>query len=131
MENFKMVKLTKAQIAEKEFQELKDSWSTLLVSLISKINSSKFIQHDTEIEYDTLVIVFTDTLDDTTYTLPVYAENLTKNYSYEYYQLLNDVDRHIQEIEEEKRKIAVRNDAMAKLRETLSEEEFNLIFQKH
>ena len=126
-----MVKLTKAQIAEKEFQELKDSWSTLLVSLISKINSSKFIQHDTEIEYDTLVIVFTDTLDDTTYTLPVYAENLTKNYSYEYYQLLNDVDRHIQEIEEEKRKIAVRNDAMAKLRETLSEEEFNLIFQKH
>lgn len=96
-----MVKLTKAQIAEKEFQELKDSWSTLLVSLISKINSSKFIQHDTEIEYDTLVIVFTDTLDDTTYTLPVYAENLTKNYSYEYYQLLNDVDRHIQEIEEE------------------------------
>jgi hypothetical protein len=131
MENFKMTKLTKAQIAGKEFQELKDSWSTLLTSLISKINSSKFIQHDTEIEYDTLVIVFTDTLDDTTYTLPVYAENLTKNYSYEYYQLLNDVDRHIQEIEEEKRKIAVRNDAMAKLRETLSEEEFNLIFQKH
>lgn len=126
-----MTKLTKAQIAGKEFQELKDSWSTLLTSLISKINSSKFIQHDTEIEYDTLVIVFTDTLDDTTYTLPVYAENLTKNYSYEYYQLLNDVDRHIQEIEEEKRKIAVRNDAMAKLRETLSEEEFNLIFQKH
>ena len=131
-----MAKLTKAQIAEKEkaekeFQELKDSWSSVLTSLISKAKNVDHIQYVALVEYETIVIIFTDTFEDITYTLPVYAEKLTKNYSYEYYQLLGDVERYIQEIEEEKRKIIARHNAMAKLRETLSEEEFKLVFQNH
>ena len=131
-----MTKLTKAQIAEKEkaekeFQELKDSWSSVLTSLISKAKKVDHIRYVIVIEHKTLLIDFTSTHILGGYTLPVYADNLTTDFSYEYYQLIDDVEHYIQEIEEEKRKIAVRNDAMAKLRETLSEEEFNLIFQKH
>jgi hypothetical protein len=110
---------------------LKDSWSSVLTSLISKAKNVDHIQYVALVEYETIVIIFTDTFEDITYTLPVYAEKLTKNYSYEYYQLLGDVERYIQEIEEEKRKIIARHNAMAKLRETLSEEEFKLVFQNH
>jgi hypothetical protein len=133
-----MARITKAQQAaidarKKEIQEFKENWSNEFLKFVDKLNfvkerrSGSFYHYLDNIHGVTCVKIL-DTLYNSDYCFPVFAENFIGFIEInEFYDAQKAIDDTIYSIDEEIRKEEAKKKALAKLKDSLTKEELELL----